>query len=390
MANPIQSPAVLIFTAETFPAMAGDGRNALLVASKLNENGYCVKLICLNPNGKLPKNENVNGVEISRINYWYRTIIGRFAFRLSLFRYLTINCNNSSKWMIFGAMPGYKLIALVSTLKGVDCVFRSTLWGFDDAESIAGSLHRFYTRYLLGKLYGYYALNSAFANSWKSFFGNFNILQSVQGVDLKKYYIDHKNGIRHELRGKLKIADGKFVILMVGHLIERKGFPEIADWLSRIDEDFLLLHIGSTEAPEWDTMSRYNVVMKNLKKYVEEKLGDRVRFLGRQNDTTQFYLSSDILLVASHAEGFPPNSVNEALAAGLPVLTRKIVGAADVIADGVNGYVFSDENEFARKLSTLIHNPIRRAELGRNARIFAEDKLDINKIVPTLQKFLGL
>lgn len=390
MANPIQSPAVLIFTAETFPAMAGDGRNALLVASKLNENGYCTKLICLNPNGKLPKKENVNGVEISRINYWYRTIIGRFAFRLSLFRYLTINCNNSSKWMIFGAMPGYKLIALVSTLKGVDCVFRSTLWGFDDAESIAGNSHRFYTRYLLGRLYGYYALNSAFANSWKSVFGSFNILQSVQGVDLKKYDIDHRNGIRHEHRGKLQIADGKFVILMVGHLIERKGFPEIADWLSRIDEDFLLLHIGSTEAPEWDTMSRYNVVMKNLKKYVEEKLGDRVRFLGRLDDTTQFYLSSDILLVASHAEGFPPNSVNEALAAGLPVLTRRIPGVADVITDGVNGFVFTDEAEFARKLSVLINNPVRRNELGRNARVFAQDKLDINKIVPTLQNFLGL
>ena len=177
---------------------------------------------------------------------------------------------------------------------------------------------------------------------------------------------------------------------MVGHLIERKGFPEIADWLSRIDEDFLLLHIGSTEAPEWDTMSRYNVVMKNLKKYVEEKLGDRVRFLGRQNETTQFYLSSDILLVASHAEGFPPNSVNEALAAGLPVLTLRMPGVADVITEGVNGFVFTDESEFARKLSILINNPVRRNELGRNARVFALDKLDINKIIPTLQNFLGL
>lgn len=390
MANPIQSPAVLIFTAETFPALAGDGRNALLVASKLNENGYNVKIICLNPNRKLPKKENVNGVEISRINYWYHTIIGRLAFRLSLFRYLTINCNNSSKWMIFGAMPGYKLIALASILKGVDCVFRSTLWGFDDANSIAGSPHRFYSRYLLGRLYGYYALNSAFANSWRSVFGSFNILQSVQGVDLKKYEIAHKNGIRHEYREKLHIDNGKVVILMVGHLIERKGFPEIADWLSRIDEDFLLLHIGSTEAPEWDIMSRHNAVMKNLKKYVEEKLGDRIRLLGRQKDTTPFYLLSDILLVASHAEGFPPNSVNEALAAGLPVLTRRMPGVSDIIADGVNGFVFTNEAEFARKLSVLINNPVRRNELGRNARIFAEDKLDVGKVADSIQVFLNL
>ncbi|HRS44944.1 MAG TPA: glycosyltransferase, partial [Tenuifilum sp.] len=76
--------------------------------------------------------------------------------------------------------------------------------------------------------------------------------------------------------------------------------------------------------------------------------------------------------------------------AGLPVLTLRMPGVADVITEGVNGFVFTDESEFARKLSILINNPVRRNELGRNARVFALDKLDINKIIPTLQNFLGL
>lgn len=390
MPNPKTDYSVAIFTAETYPTVAGDGRNALLTGVKLTERGYRAKLICLNPNGNLPKTEIINGIEIIRLLYRHNSFVGRIAFRFNLLWFLVFQCNGSSKWIVYGAMPGYRTIVTVSVLKGAKCVFRSTLWGFDDAESLVGKPYRIFTRLVLSKLYGYYALNSSFAKSWQKTFGDFKILQAFQGVDINKYDIKLKNDIRQQVREKLKITDDSFVILMVGHLIERKGFPEIADWLSRVEEDFLLLHVGSTEAPEWDTMSRHNTEMKKIKKYVGHSLKEKVKFMGRVENIADFYLSADILLMASYAEGYPPNSVNEALAAGLPVLTRKIVGAADVIADGVNGYVFSGEHEFTCKLSTLIHNPIRRKELGRNARIFAEDKLDIAKVTDKLQNFLGL
>jgi hypothetical protein len=45
--------SLTIFTAETYPAIAGDGRNALLLGSTLSVKGYGVKIICLNPNGLL-------------------------------------------------------------------------------------------------------------------------------------------------------------------------------------------------------------------------------------------------------------------------------------------------------------------------------------------------
>jgi glycosyltransferase involved in cell wall biosynthesis len=390
MANPKTDYAVTIFTAETYPSVAGDGRNALLIGTKLKERGYGVRLVCLNPNGKLPKFEIINGVEIKRLHYNHNSLLGRITFRFNLLRFLAFQCDGNSKWIVYGAMPGYRAIITLSILKGAKCVFRSTLWGFDDAESLVGKPYRVFTRFVLKKLYGYYALNFWFARSWQKVFGDFNILQAFQGVDIKKYDIKIKNEIRQQLRDRLKITSDCFVILMVGHLIERKGFPEIADWLSRIEEDFLLLHVGSTEAPEWDTMSRYNTEMEKIKKHIVNSLGRKVKFMGRAENIADFYLSADILLVASYAEGYPPNSLNEALAAGLPALTRRIEGVADVMTDGVNGYVFSDEHEFTRKLSTLIHNPIRRIELGRNARIFAKDKLDVEKVTDKIQNFLGL
>ena len=382
--------SLTIFTAETYPAVAGDGRNALLLGSTLSGKGYGVKIICLNPNGLLPERETVNGVDIHRLNYRYGSLPGRFLFRFSLFIHLMLNCHKKSKRIIYGAMPGYKTIVLASLFQKTPCFFRSTLWGFDDAESLAGKKSFFLSRLIFRNVNGYLALNSSFANSWQNIFGNFNIFQSFQGVDLKKYNITLKSENSLRLRKNLKIDESKFVILMVGHLVRRKGFPEIIDWLSRIDDDFLLLHVGTTEAPEWDLMGRHNDEMKILRRYTENKLGSKVRFMGRQANMAEFYLSADILLVASYAEGYPPNSVNEGLAAGLPVLTRQIAGVSDVITDGVNGYVFSDEKEFALKLSTLMNNPIGRMELSRNARIFAEEKLDIEKIVIGIQTFVGL
>jgi glycosyltransferase involved in cell wall biosynthesis len=129
--------------------------------------------------------------------------------------------------------------------------------------------------------------------------------------------------------------------------------------------------------------------MSQHKAYAEKVLGDKIRFLGRQNDTYKFYLASDIFLMASYAEGYPPNSVNEALAAGLPVLTRKIPGVTDTITDGLNGFHFSSEKEFSAKLSSLIHNKTKRIEMGRNAQIFATDKLNINSIVDRLVTFIN-
>ena len=389
MVKPKTNRSVTIFTAETYPSVAGDGRNALLIGSKLKESGKILKLICLNPKGKLPKTEIINGVEVIRICYKYNSLLGRVVYRFTLWWFLVMQLKGSSTWIIYGAMPGYRTIIAVSLLKRVKCVFRSTLWGFDDAQSLTGKPYRIFTRFLLSRIYGYYAINSWFAGTWQKVFGASNILQTFQGVDIKKYDIKLKNAIRQNLRSKLQVADDCFVILMVGHLIKRKGFPEIAEWLSRIEDDFLLLHVGSSAAPDWDTMNRHNDEMNIIKKTVALRLEDRVKFMGRQENMVEFYLSADVLLVASYAEGFPPNSVNEALAAGLPVLTRRIPGVADVIADGVNGYVFSNEHEFTQKLSTLIHNPLRLKELGRNARIFAEDKLGVGKVTDSIQVFLN-
>ncbi len=378
-----------LFTAETYPAVAGDGLSALLLGKQLVQTGNRVALVCLNPNGLLKSFDQIDGVETIRIPYDYKTIWGRFLFRLRLINYLICRADKESTWMVYGAMPGFRFILLFAQLYRVKRIFRSTLWGFDDAYTLAGKLYQIPTRVLLKKTHIYWALNSAFSAAWQKVVKRLNVFQSFQGVDLENYKIKRDEVFLDRLKEKYSIPKGKTLILMVGHLISRKGYPEIFDWLSMMDDEFLVLHAGTTNAPEWDTMSRFNDEMAKNIVHAQKMLGAKVLFLGRQGQMGEIYQLADILLVASYAEGYPPNSVNEAMAAGKPVITRRIPGVSDAITDGLNGYVFSDFEEFRTKFSHLINNPLRRDELGRNARIFAEDKLDIRKIVLRFYSFIG-
>lgn len=378
-----------LFTAETYPAVAGDGLSALLFGKHLVLSGSKVDLICLNPNGLLKAYENLDGVRVNRIPYRYKSALGRFLYRFTLIKYLASRANWESTWLIYGAMPGFRIILLFAYLHKIKFVFRSTLWGFDDAQTLAGRKNQLFTRFLLQKANGYWALNSSFSLKWQGVIGKENIFQSFQGVDLESPPAIKNSDNTDELKEKYDVPKGKPVILMVGHLISRKGYPEIFDWLSEQDDDFIMLHVGTTQAPVWDTMSRFNDEMNSNKAYAKKVLGEKVRFLGRQSQMKEIYRIADVLLVASYAEGYPPNSVNEAMVAGKAVLSRRISGVADTLTDGLNGYVFSDFDEFQAKLSHLINNPLRRYELGRNAKIFAQDKLEIRKIVSGFYSFIG-
>jgi glycosyltransferase involved in cell wall biosynthesis len=112
---------------------------------------------------------------------------------------------------------------------------------------------------------------------------------------------------------------------------------------------------------------------KNLEKLVRSLgLSDRVFFEGEISDPAPYYKSADVLLVASHYEGYG-RQIAEAVASGCLVVTRD-VGAARELVTHSNGMVCDENNE-----ECLIHNilslgdsPIIREQLKKGAHLFAE------------------
>ena len=67
-------------------------------------------------------------------------------------------------------------------------------------------------------------------------------------------------------------------------------------------------------------------------------VASRVHFAGTQADVRPWYGAADALVLATLYDPFP-NAALEAMACGLPVVTTRQCGTAEIIDEGVNGFV---------------------------------------------------
>jgi len=98
-------------------------------------------------------------------------------------------------------------------------------------------------------------------------------------------------------------------------------------------------------------------------------LSKTVLFLGRRNDVPSVLVSCDLFVLPSWAEGLP-NSVLEAMAAGLPVVATRVGGIPEVIEDGVSGLLVAPRDSHALAIAILqvLKNERLAKQLGRSAK----------------------
>lgn len=383
--------SITIFTSETVPAYAGDGRNAFLWAKVLRTYGVRAEVVALNHGTKLPVRELLEGVPLYRIPYFSANRLWRFAFRFRMLFFLLRGGATGRYWLLYGAMPAFRVIIIVGRLLGRRVIYRSTRSDFDCPDALFANRSfpvALVNRLIMNGVAAFFALNSCFARQWKNRMGwRIPIFVSAQGVNLDRFSIPFPS--KKDIRSELGLPSHMVIVLMVGHLVERKGFPVIFDWLSRLHADFLLLHVGNTSAAEWDRMSLSNDLMERNRLAGTRLLGKRVCFWGPEPRVERLFLASDVFLLASEAEGYPPNSVNEAMAAALPVVSNAIEGADEYIGHGTNGYLYSDFSEFEFCMNRLLTDSSLRKEMGECARKLAEQRADVNQIVQRFIRFLS-
>jgi glycosyltransferase involved in cell wall biosynthesis len=110
---------------------------------------------------------------------------------------------------------------------------------------------------------------------------------------------------------------------------------------------------------------------------VELGIGDRVRFCGERTDVPDLLGAADIYCQPNtRAEPFGIAFV-EALGAGLPVVTARLGGAAEIVDTSCGICVPpNDPEQLADALRRLIENPALRAQLGHAGRARAAQLCD--------------
>lgn len=180
------------------------------------------------------------------------------------------------------------------------------------------------------------------------------------GVDINEFNLDTER--RENLREKLKINENNILLMFAGYEFERKGLRNIIEALSMLPEEAKLLMVGK------DNPSKYQ------KLALELNIQNRVIFVGFVNKIQDYYAASDIFVFPTRYEPFGL-AITEAMASGLPVITSKIAGAAEIMTDSYDCLLLEnprDSTELADKIRELISDERFRAKMGKNARKTAE------------------
>ena len=160
---------------------------------------------------------------------------------------------------------------------------------------------------------------------------------------------------RSELRRDLKITDRASVFLFLGRLESVKGIHELFDaWIGLQGEDAVLLIAGSG----------------SLERVVREAAAAlrSVRYLGHLtgDDVWRAYASADVFVLPSRRDPWGL-VVNEAMAAGLPVIVSDAVGCGDdLVVREVSGLVHRarDSRSLRDTMGALARDPERRRRMG--------------------------
>jgi glycosyltransferase involved in cell wall biosynthesis len=103
------------------------------------------------------------------------------------------------------------------------------------------------------------------------------------------------------------------------------------------------------------------------------------RFLSHPNETAYYYKALDFYLISSRAEG-GPKALLETMASGVPVVSTKVGMVADVIGDGINGFVadIDDVEQLTQKTMKLLADKSLTKQIIENSLIKIHD-FDITK-----------
>jgi glycosyltransferase involved in cell wall biosynthesis len=179
-----------------------------------------------------------------------------------------------------------------------------------------------------------------------------------EGIEGRKIFVNPCGVDLSRFTPPEKKVDDIFRIIYCGNISPRKGVHYLLQAFSELNLDHAeLCLIGS--APT-----------RSFSRLLARHQSGNVRFLGTfpHNELRQVYAQGSVLVLPSLADGFGM-VVPQAMACGLPVIVTENVGAADIVTDGVDGYVvpIRDVAALKEKIRYLYEDPAARQRMSAAA-----------------------
>lgn len=201
------------------------------------------------------------------------------------------------------------------------------------------------------------------------------IVELPNGIDIQKFS-PASSDEKIKLRQRLGIPEDKVIAVFTGRLVSWKGLPLLVKvWLeivsSNPDAVLVLVGAGGEDIHNCED---------DLRNFVKDNtLEANVIFTGNVENVHEFLKAADLFVFPSENEAFG-NSIIEAMACGLPVITTRTGGPKDIITDKENGLkvTANDFDELFCAINTLITDKSLGVKLGKTARSTVEDNYSID------------
>jgi glycosyltransferase involved in cell wall biosynthesis len=219
--------------------------------------------------------------------------------------------------------------------------------------------------------------------AYQYFFGNSCAIIGVSEAVVNEYQSRIKNNVvylppltpvnlsndnKEVARVKFGLGKDDLVVLCVGRLVQRKGQSKLVEAFALLGKDYIIRYgLKLVLAGDGNMKPR-------LKQLIKKKdLNDFVFMLGTvpQEKLSGLYRSADIYAISSSAEGLSVALI-EAAFNSLAVIAADSQSVHSLLQDRLNCLLFhpEDVNSLKENLKSLVEDPEKRIELGKNIKAF--------------------
>jgi L-malate glycosyltransferase len=347
---------LLLVVDSHFPGNGGTEAQAQLLAELLQARGHHVEILAPRMDRSRPEREEIRGVPVRRMNYPHIRIAGGLLLLMRFAWWLYRHRANYDAVHIHMARNLAAGAGMVQPYLGIPVMVKiSGAWEFDggvlDPALRRHPLMAFLNR-CIRRLAFVQAISRQTADRLRlAGYEESRIKTIPNAVHVALYDAERR-------RSPVKVQELR--VIYVGRLQPVKGVRVLVEaWPQvRASTGARLLLVG--DGPLRPELER---------RAAELGISDSVEFTGRSNSVPQLLQSADIYVQPSEQEGLP-NSVLEAMSAGLPIVATNVGGNVDLVDDGVNGFLVppSDPLALAAGILKLAGHADMRFEMGRISR----------------------
>jgi glycosyltransferase involved in cell wall biosynthesis len=365
-----------------FPATGGAEIQAARLSAGLLQRGWQVRIVALG-DGEAVTNlsSGLDGIPIVRLRrpavkgLAGAVLIARFAWHLyrerEQYDVIHVHIMKTLAFVagVMGRWLGKKVVLKVSGYDELDHgmlsdgnrrhpYFRLLNWGCRRAEVVVATSRRAERRL---RARGY---------------ADRQVLYLPNGVDVDRFRpAADKQSQRHRLS-----LTASHVAVFVGRFVPEKGLYDLLEAWTLVRQEFtdaLLCLVGDgKQRPGLEALVR-----------ADRYLRGTVYFAGESREVEKYLSAADCYVCSSHSEGLS-NTMIEAMAAGLPIVSTAISGAEDVVREGENGYLVPvcDPEKLADAIKKIFADPVRAEQMEEQSRATAVEFFALSKVIDRYER----